>query len=414
MAILGINRLAARSIVRGYDLKLQMRTVIRDIYTYAEGIYNRKNQSFPEGTIKGKVKDSSNTVTTITMKGLISLPGVGGQTALRGTEERPTTFDVFCYQANWRKAIPIPGYGSRKMEADKYKLYETHEKQLGSQWEPEEHGYAIREGILERYDHNMVNPASDCAAACVQWWHPNMFIPTNGPYGQPAFNRNRATHTNTICASLIATGGFGQLAARTATAPVLEDISNWALNPRRLRPLSIPGMPTGKGFVCTVSEIQAGFMSNPTYSALNMGSQWISYSQLNDKLIMWPGVIGRYNNLLIVVDDRQPTLIPGGSAPPFSLTAGYMVWGNRDLRQRTNPNVKDTMFIHGESSFIEVEGEPVHWLDDVQDYGFNKGIGIGGVRGCQRADFLDPNSTAIVQEGGGVAILDFPNQGGQA
>lgn len=413
MAIVASPRLAARSRVVGYNLKLQMRTIVRDIYTYAEGIYNRKNQSFPEGSIKIKVKDSSNSWTTITMKDLLRRAGVGGQTAAVGTEEPPTTFDILVGQANWRKVIPKPGYGYRKLEADKYKLYEQHEDDL-TPWGKEEHGYCIREGILERYDHNMVDPASDTAAQCTQWWHPNMFVPGNGLYTQPAFNRNRAIHTNNICQALVNTGGFGQFAARTLTAPVLEDVSNWCLNPRRLRPLAIPGMPTGKGFVCTVSEVQAGLTSNPTYVANNLGSQWISYNQLNDKLIMWPGVIGRYNNLLIVVDDRQPTLLPGGSAAPYSMTAGYMVWGNRDLRNRTSPNVKDTMFIHGEGHFAEVEGEPAHMIDDDRDYKFHLGVGIAGVRGDQLCIYLDPNSNNVVCEGGAVAILDFPNAGGQS
>lgn len=411
MAIVGANRLSANSRVVGYDTRLRMRAIVRDIYTYAEGIYNRKNQSWPEGSIKVKVKDETNSSSVITLKEPLSLPGVYGQTAARGTEEQVVTRDVFIYQANYRKVIPKPGYGLRKLEADKYKLYEQHEKDLVP-WNKEEHGYQLRKGFVARYAPNMI--VGDTAANCTPWWNPNIFIPTLGPYGQPAFNRNRATHTNNICNALVATGGFGQSATRTMTASVMEDLSNWCLNPRRLWPLKIAGMPTGTGFVVTVSEVMAGMMSNPTFVANNMGSQWISYNQLNDKLIMWPGVIGRYNNLLIVVDDRQPTLLPSGSAAPYTLTDLYMVWNSRDLRQRTAANIKDTAFIHGEGSICEMEGEPLHYISDSQDYDFRKGVGTAGVRGCQLPIYLDPNSNAVVYQGGAMAILDFPNQGGQA
>ena len=413
MAITGAPRLAPRSITVGYDLKLRTNTIVRDIYTYAEGVYNRENQSWPESAIKLKVKDSTNSSTVITMKEPLSLPGVGGQTPAIGTEEVPVTRDIVLYQANYRKVIPKPGYGLRKMEAEKYKLYDQHEKDVVP-WNKEEHGFNIRQGILERYDHNCVDPASDTAANCVAWWHPNIFLPGLGPYGQPAFNRNRATHTNNIVAGLIATGGLGQFASRTLTAPVLEDLSNWCLNPRKLWPLAMPGMPTGTGFVVTVSEIQAGLMSNPMYVANNMGSQWISYVNLNDKLLGWPGVIGRYNNMLIVVDERQPTILASGSAAPYSMQAGYMVWNSRDLRNRTSANVKDTAFIHGQAHFAEMEGEPLHWIDDDRDYKFHLGVGTAGVRGDQALVYLDPNTQQVTCMGGAVAILDFPGQGGQA
>lgn len=409
--IVGANRLAQRSRVVSYDVRLRMRAITRDIYTYAEGIYNRKNQSWPEGSIKVKVKDHSNSSAVITLKEPLSQPGVYGQTAARGTEEPVVTRDVVIYQANYRKVIPKPGYGLRKLESDKYKLYDQHEKDLVP-WNKEEHGYQIRKGFVARYGPNLLQ--GDTAAVANPWWNPNIFVPTRGIYQQPAFSRNRATHTNNICNAIVATGGFGQSVTRTMTAPVIEDLSNWCLNPRRLWQLKIPGLPTGMGFVVTVSEIMAGMMANPTFVANNLGSQWISYARLPEKLLKWPGVIGSYNNMLFVVDERQPTLLPSGSAAPYTLQDYYMVWNSRDLRQRSNANIKDTAFIHGEGSCVEMEGEPLHWISDAQDYDFRKGVGTAGVRGCQLPIYLDPNSQQVVYQGGAMAILDFPNRGSQA
>ena len=153
MAIVGAPRLAPRSRVVGYDTKLRTRSLVRDIHTMLTGVYNRKNKSYPDTAIKLKVKDESNSSCVITLKEPLSQGGIGGQVQARGTEEPPVTRDVIVYQANWRKVIPKPGYGLRKLETDKYRLYEMHERDM-SDWRKEDHGYMIREGFLERYAWN--------------------------------------------------------------------------------------------------------------------------------------------------------------------------------------------------------------------------------------------------------------------
>ena len=410
MAIVGAPRLATRSRVVSYDIKLRQRTIVRDIHTMLQGEYNRKNKEFPQNAIKVKVKDESNSSAVITIKEKLNQPGIGGQVQARGTEEPPRTRDVVIYQANWRKVIPKPGYGLRKLESDKYRLYEQHETDM-SDWEKEDHGYMIREGFLERYSWN--TQVGDTLPNCPQWWNPNCFIPTLGIYNQPAFSRNRATHTNNIVTGLVNTGGLGQLAARTMTAPVCEDLSNWLLA-SRTKQLSLPGLPTGYGYVVSVSEIQMGLMTNPMYAANNLGSQWQNHTQLADPIQNWPGVIGSYNNLLFVCDERQPTILPMGSASPYTMQAGYMVWDSTDLRNRNSPNIKDTFFVFGNGAYVEMEGEPMHWISDTQDYDFRKGVGIAGVRADQLPIYLDPDSDAIVYQGGGWGVLDFPNGGSQA
>jgi hypothetical protein len=409
MAIVAAPRLARNSIVVRYDTRLVMRANIADIYTYKTGLYNRENQSWPEDAIKVKIKDNSATEVVVTLKNDLVLPGVYGQIPAVGTEEPPTTMDYHCYQANYRKVIPKPGYGLRKLEAEKYKLYEEHENSLGL-WAQEEHGIGIRHAILERISPNLT--VGDTAGTIAAWWNPNIFIPTVGILNQPVFNVNRATHTNNIVQGLINSGGLGQFAARTATATFFEDISNWALNPRRLKKLKIAGLPTGEGFVLTVSELQAAMLSNPIFAANNLGSLWIARDRLPGPIQKWPGVIGSYNDILVIVDPRQPTVLPGGSSAPFSMVAGYMVWGSRDLRHRRFANCKDTAFLLGNGAFLELEGEPLHYIADDRDYKLHQGLGIAGVRGDMLPIFIDPtDNTNTLLQTCAVALLDLPNGG---
>jgi hypothetical protein len=403
-------RLSQPSRVIGFNTRLQAMSNIADIYTDLMGLYNRKNESFPKDAIRMRVTDQDKSVGTITLKDKLSLPGVYGNTPALGTEEPPRTYHLNTYQNNWRKVIPKPGYGLRKLEADNYRLYEEHQDDLAD-WSKEEHGYCIRRALLERYSPNLLQ--GDTAAQCVPWWNPNIFIPTLGLYNQPAFNRNRAIHTNNICNALMQSGGFGQLAARTLTAPVLDDMSNWALR-RRIRPLRIPGLPTGEGYLLTISEIQAALVSNATWAANNLGALYVAKAALPDMVQKWRGVIGSYGNILIVTDPRIPTVLPSGSAAPYSLQAGYMVWNSRDLRHRQNPNCKDVAFLHGAGAFWEVEGEKQHFITDDRDYMFHKGLGIAGVRGQGLPIFLDTNTNRVYNLTSAACLLDFPNGGSVA
>lgn len=410
--IAAAGRLAAASRTVAYNLELQQKANLFDIYTMKEGLYNRENPSFPKDSVFLKVEGKDST-TIISMKEHLQLPGVYGQTAARGTEEPPQTLSMTTYQDNYRKVIPIPGYGLQRLEADRYKLYDVHKQDLGL-WNEEQRGYEIRMAFLETFGVNLQNATSNVFAAITANinWNPNVFVPGVRIQSMPTYSTNRATFTNNICSALVATGGFGQFMARTLNAQVLEDISNWALH-KRFNRLRIPGLPTGEGFILTISELQAGLLSNPTVAANNLGALYIAKAALPEEVQKWRGVIGAYNDLLIVVDPRQPTLYPAGSAAPYSLTAGYVKWDSYDGRNRTYTNVKDTAYLLTAGSLIHVEGEKMHYIDDEQDYGFREGVGTAGVRGYQLPIFRDA-SGGIVAVRGGVIILDLPYGGTQS
>lgn len=406
--LIPINRLARNSRVVTFDTRLQARANVADIYTFKTGIYNRKNKSWPEDAIKMTVKDQLTSKGVITLLENLQDPGVYGQTQALGTEEDARTKDFKVYQNNYRKVINKPGYGIRELEAANYKLYDELTDNLGL-WNKEEHGYAIRKCLLERYSPNLL--VGDTAGVCIPWWNPNMFIPTEGINNQPVFSQNRATHTNNIVQSLINTGGLAQFPQRTLTAPVLEDLSNWALTPRRLVPLKLPYLPTGMGFVLTVSEIQEAYLSNPTFVNNNLGSLWIARERMHDEMQKWPGIVGCYNNIVIICDPRAAEVLPGGSAVPFTMRAGYMLWDSRDARFRGQPFVKDVATLHGAAAFCEVEGQKLQWIADDHDYKFHLGLGTAGVRGDQIPIYIDENDGSIVQQTSAIVLLDMPNGG---
>lgn len=420
MNIAAVGQLDRNSAAVFYNTKLQQKMQIKSIYTMNKGLYNRKNQAWPKDGIMMKVGGDSYTEQSVTWKDGLRNAGVYGQAQARNSEEDVRTANLRVYQDNVRKVIPKPGYGRRKLEADRYKLYDQHEQDVVV-WNQEQEDYEIQMSQLERYGPNLVDANADASAFCTQWWNPNMFIPTggindwNGTIGQPIFSRTRATHTNRIGDVMDATGGINsQLAARTLTAPVCEDLSNWVLA-KRISQFRIPGLMADMGVVVTISELQASYFSNPSFASNNLGSYYLSLGQFPDETRMrWPGLIGGYNNLLFVVNPRQPTVRFTGSAPSWGMSAHYMVWNSRDLRLRGNTGVHDTLFVHGENSLVHVEGERIHWVEDDQDYHFRLGVGSALVRGYNLPIYLYSTSTAIEYYGGAVGILDLPNGGSVA
>lgn len=385
MAI-GVNApaaLSAQSQKLGFDSELRMKSLLESIYTDLKGLYNTEKKSIPNA-IYMEIQEAalSDTHTaTITMLLKLSQTGVYGNAVAIGQEELPTTKAGTIYRNNCRKVVAQPGYGARELDARHLKLYKEHVNNLGD-WNKEEEDLEIHQGLLETFGETLRH--GDTAAVCVPNWNANMFIAGLDMFdaNQPVYSSNPATYSNNIVAGILASGG-GSLAAipnQTLNQPVLSNLSNFTLA-RRITPIRIPGLPGGKGYVMTISEIQAMYLGDPVWSARNLGSLYIQLNNLPEKVQNWTGVLGAYKDLLIVQDVRQSTVLPAGSSAPYSLTAGYMWHGDTDLRNRNNPFIRDVVMVHGAGAVWKWYPQKIHFIDQKDDYGAIEGVGTACVRG---------------------------------
>jgi hypothetical protein len=412
IGVLAPTALDANSLRIGFDKQLRMKSLPEDIYTALSGLTKpAENKSIPSAiylTVDTEALNGSNSA-VVTMKKPLSGAGVFGNTVAIGSEERPTTKSFRVYRNNCRKVITTPGYGTRKLDADYLKLYPQHIDDL-STWNKEQEGLEIRQAFLQTWGYSLT--FGDTAATCAQNWNPNIFV-SGLPIRScsPTFSTNTATYTTNIVNSVIAAGGGSILPTigQTLNQPNLSNLSNFALE-RRITPLSIAGLPGGKGYVLTVSERQAAFISDPAWSQRNLGSL-IRRDQLPEKTASWPGVIGAYKDLLIVLDVRQPTLNPTGSSAPFGLSAGYLWPGDIDQRYRDDRDVIDTAFLHGNSSIFKWEPEKLHHIQQEDDYGKVVGHGTARVWG-HRIPIYDqavPNMGSAEYFGGVLVLCRLPD-----
>jgi len=374
--------LPAQSQKLGFDSELRMKSLLRSIYTDLKGLYNAETKKMSAG-IYMQIDNAalSNTHTaTITMALHLRQTGTFGNSIAIGSEELITTKAATIYRNNCRKVVSNPMYGVRKLDQDYLNLRKANIDNLAT-WNQDQEDLEIHQGLLETYGETLLY--GDTAATCTQNWNANIFVAGLGLNGgHPVYSSNSATYTSRIAASILSSGNgsFTPIAAQTLNQPNLSNISNMALA-KRITPLPIPGAPNGRGYILTISELQATYLGDPVWSARNLGSLWKDFTCLNEKVQGWTGAIGMYKDLLICVDARAATILPGGSGEPYSLTAGYMWHGDTDLRNRDEANVRDVAMLHGMGAIWKWYPEKIHFIEQLDDYGAIKGIGTACVRG---------------------------------
>jgi hypothetical protein len=411
IGVLTPAQIASDSKIVGYEKKLQMKELLEDIYSQLTGQYNTERKSLPKNAMKLDISDaalSNSTEAVITMKLPLQDPGVTGNNFAIGQEERPRTRACKIYRNNLRKPVTSPDYGVRKLDAEGYKLNEQHIDDL-TPWNKEHYGLEARQSILERFGETL--PYGDTAASCVRNWNMNMYVcglPLRE--AQPTYSSNVNTYTTNIVAKINDSGG-GDIktphVGQTLNIPNLDNISNFALQ-QRINRLSIPGLPGGKGYIATISELQANYLGSPAWSSRNMGAVHINTAALPEKVMNWPGVLGSYKDLLIVVDPRQPTVDITGTSQPHGLSGGYMWMGENDQRNRDQDTVCDTVFILGNGAFIDWYPEKIRFVYQLDDYGAIKGVATALVRGVQTPHYTDDNGNNPEQFSSAVALCRLP------
>jgi hypothetical protein len=394
-----------------------MRAVLRDIYTDLKGLYNKQTQAIPNGIymyMDGQPEAAGSNSIRVTMKLPLSGPAVEGNTRMVGTEEVPQTKTATFYRNNWGHAVSTEKYGVRKLDQEYLGIYEQHVDDQGV-WARQYRGRSIRTSFLERHSPNLL--VGDTAQLATAEWNPHFFIGGLSFRDQPVYSSNMVTYTNNIVGGIqTASGGdlTSQLISNSLNIRAINNLARYAQD-NLIWPLTIAG---NQAYILTVSKLQATVMSDPTWSANTLGARYREVDKLPEKYQKWNGLIGMLRcpagvDIWIVVDAKQPTLVPGGSAEPFNLTAGYVFEGDdRTPLQLNNARVRDTAFLLGQAAIAGWEPEKMHMVEQDEEYHRIYGDGVKGVWGYSLPIFdqVNPVVTPSTREyyGGVVAVFSRP------
>lgn len=399
MPILALNQLEAQALITGYSKELQSRAHLKDIYVnLPPGIFRRTEQEISNAiysTMPDDALDGANSA-RVTMDLPLQGPPILGNRRMTGTEEAPTTKSGTVYRNNYKKAVRVMEYGVRKLDQQSYGLYKKHISKLGF-WAQEYKGLDLRSSYVQRYGMTLWN--GDTINQCIPFWHPHIYVQGASNANQPVYSPNLATYTNSIVNAMISAGGgsLNPTVNQTMDFRLLHRLCLRAMD-LLIKPLDIEGQDA---YILSVSPEQAAMFSDPTWTTVNGGSLWMQSNRLSEKIQNWYGILGKFKgpigaDIYLVTDHRCPTLLPGGTAEPYSLTAGYYWPGGVDQRNRSNPWARDACILWGKSGLFEWEPEKLHFVEQDEDYAQIMGHGIAGVRGFQQIHFdqLNPNATS--------------------
>jgi len=234
--------------------------------------------------------------------------------------------------------------------------------ELLGQHAEERFGLYRRQALLEWRSQNLTQSPLNQTMR----WNPHWYIKNLLDTQQPTYSTNAATFTARIITALQA-AGTGINAA--LDAHYLLALSNRA-KALRIAPLKINGK---NRYILTVPSEQTVWASSLDISG-SLGAWWSDYSRLKEEKLMFPGLLGEWKNILLVEDERAPTLTIGGSAAPFTLTANYMRYGNDDERD-TSAGARQVGFLLGKAPLVEWYPDKIH--HEYDDYNYRKWIGKG-------------------------------------
>lgn len=379
------NAIEAAAKIVGYDKELRMKGVLDDIYGTLKETFDPAKKKMPQSIVM-KIDErvtSESSEATITMQQTLNGGGVYGNDTAIGTEILPSHLSFVAYRNNLRKVVAKPGDGTKELDAKPYGMYERFIDQLAD-WNKAHEGMEIRQSLVERFGETLVH--GDTAASCVRNWNPNVAVAGLGLSQMLVTpDADKAVFTNNIVAKVRSarSDSYTSTSAHTLSQPNLSNLSNLAKR-LRITKLPIPGLPGGRGYILTISELQATYLSDPAYSSRNLGSLYKDVTQLNSKVMEWPGALGFWKDILFVVDDRAPTLLPSGVAEPFSLAPGYVEPTDDDQRDRDNPDALDVAILHGAACVVNWTARKLRHIRQDDDYGAIQGHGTSVIRGVQQ------------------------------
>jgi len=413
MSILALGQLEAAALITGFDKQLRRRAMLKDIYAPlpgVQGLYNRQEQEIPNAIwmkFDEKALQGSNSA-RVTMKLPLSGAPVLGNTRMIGTEEGPVTKSATVYRNDYKKAVRVHTYGVRKVDQESYGLYKMHINDLGT-WAAEYKGLDIRTCMVQTV--GMTLWFGDTQNLAIPFWHPHVYVGGATDANQPAFDTNLTGYTNNIVNSILSAGG-GALTPTNAQTFIFRTMNRLVLMAldKKIKPLQIGGQDS---FLFVVSPHQASLFGDPTFNTANSAAAlWYQQNRVNQTAQNWNGLLGMYKSsagadVYIVVDQRCPTVLPSGTAEPYTLTAGYVWPGDTDLRNRTNPNVRDACMFYGKGAAMEWEPEKLHFVKQDDEYARIMGHGVAGVVGRQQVhyDQANPDNTSFEYYGSIMALM---------
>jgi hypothetical protein len=328
------------------------------------------------------VETGARTVTIPLLMALTGAPTIGAGTPIGNEETQNLKYATFYYQ-EYSYAVASTAWGKLYNEMGMYGVFEKIQPQI-STYMKELDGERKREALLQTHCSVLTTTPTVGGGAAIQTaeWNKNWFVANADISEQPVWDNTAASFTEAIGDALNAGGGADAASGVAANASLnyLLALEYYVVNYLRIDPIQIGGQDT---YVTLLPATQVAILKRN--DAGKLGEIYTSMVRKDEDVMEYTGAIGRVGKLLLVEDQRYPTLTVGGVDGSWTLTPQYLKPGNTDARAKAQYDTGalnwDIGFLMGKAAICEWKVKDLHFETEKQNYGYNKGTGVFGESG---------------------------------
>jgi len=380
--------------LKALNKKLEMESLLDDIFEDlgSDVVASGQQISVPNAIFMKleAVPTGARQVTIPMLMALQGNPSIGPGTPIGKEHTQQLKYATFFYN-EYSYAVASTAWGVNYNDMSVYGVFEHIQPQI-SLYMKEFRGLRIREALL--YTHDSVITTN------------NAFNGANNPFTRKALNKNwfisgvdiadqpgmkYDPHTQSF-ADIVGTA----LTDIDAGTPVdakkhnislnnLLSLEYFAKNYLRIEPVSMDGKDT---YVVLIPSSQAAILK--TNESGKLGEIYTAMVRKDADVMEYTGAFGRVGSLLLVEDQRYPTL----DATPNGVSGEFLYPGNEDARTKApttggiGVNKKlDCGFLLGKAAVCEWTVRELHFETETQNYGYNKGTGAFGESGISIVEY---------------------------
>lgn len=345
----------------------------------------------PMSAAVAKIRDSSSTSYILPGTRPLVGSGVVGRQSAKGNEEELRTMDMQLTANSWGHAVPTEKYGIDFVRQSHLDIYKAARPEL-QRWYSQMRGWKLRQALIEQFSiEQTAAPTSKSLNLNRNW----LMFDTTSSVKVATYSSTLATFRSNINTAIGAAGANVKTPTMDALL-ALQEIITTTLN---IEPLVIGGKET---YIVLVPS--ATFRKLVSPAASGSFGDYAKYDKADFGL---GGVVEflNYGPMLIIPDNRAVAF--GNNAG--SLTFGYMGPGaTRNISVTGDPY--QLGIVLGKGALYEYEQEALHWEEDVDNYGRDKGIGMFTTASWTLGQWYDSvDTTQVINKSSAVLVL--PNAG---
>ena len=394
--------------VTGVQKKLQIEATLDDVYVDvgAEVVFTGKKVMVPDAVVMRLQADSASHKEVMPLASPLAGPGRGGVSEDQTGYERGAVLRFMeAYYNEYSQAMSGEEWGVNYNQVQVFDLYGQIQPML-SKWFKEDTGMQYREASLETYAWPLAKAGTiDMTTGCTQVLNSNFYIANVADGSQPDWSSTEQTYINSIATACDSADGGQNGSYANIDLDYLIALDEYAQNTKKIKPVTLGGKPS---YLVVLPSKQYKKLVKTNQGQL--GSVWENVQSLSEEEQNFPGIAGRVMSLVIIEDQRTPTIEFDKYSSGAAMTIEYVEPGNDDNRNKliydaTTNMAWDAGFLYGATALIDWEKRALHFEDEKQNYGKDYGFGGFTERGIQLARYTNDSGSANVNYGSMVLLF---------